>query len=38
MIAAIEGFAVAGGLEVALACDLVVAAKGAKLGIPEAKR
>jgi len=38
IIAAIEGFAVAGGLEVALACDLVVAAKGAKLGIPEAKR
>ncbi len=38
IIAAIEGFAVAGGLEVALACDLIVAAKGAKLGIPEAKR
>ncbi|MDX6727778.1 MAG: enoyl-CoA hydratase [Baekduia sp.] len=38
LIAAIEGFAVAGGLEVALACDLVVAAEGAKLGIPEAKR
>ena len=38
LIAAIEGFALAGGLEVALACDLIVAAKGAKLGIPEAKR
>src|ERR1700704_5253985 len=38
LIAAIEGFAVAGGLEVALACDLLVAAEGAKLGIPEAKR
>jgi enoyl-CoA hydratase len=38
LIAAIEGFAVAGGLEVALGCDLLVAAKGAKLGIPEAKR
>jgi enoyl-CoA hydratase len=38
IIAAIEGFAVAGGLEVALACDLIVAARGAKLGIPEAKR
>ena len=38
LIAAIEGFAVAGGLEVALACDLIVAAKGAKLGVPEVKR
>src|SRR5882672_11910676 len=38
LIAAIEGFAVAGGLEIALACDLIVAAKGAKLGVPEAKR
>jgi len=38
LIAAIEGFAVAGGMEVALACDLIVAAKGARLGIPEAKR
>jgi len=38
LIAAIEGFAVAGGLEVALACDLIVAANDAKLGIPEVKR
>ncbi|MCW3041581.1 MAG: crotonase/enoyl-CoA hydratase family protein [Solirubrobacterales bacterium] len=38
LIAAIEGFAVAGGLEIALSCDLIVAAAGAKLGIPEAKR
>jgi enoyl-CoA hydratase len=38
LIAAIEGFAVAGGMEIALACDLIVAAQGAKLGIPEAKR
>lgn len=38
LIAAIEGFAVAGGLEVALACDLIVAAEGAMLGIPEVKR
>jgi enoyl-CoA hydratase len=38
LIAAIEGFAVAGGMEVALACDLIVAARGAKMGIPEAKR
>ena len=38
LIAAIEGFAVAGGFEVALSCDLIVAARGARLGIPEAKR
>ena len=38
LIAAIEGFAVAGGLEIALACDLIVAARGARLGIPEVKR
>lgn len=38
LIAAIEGFAVAGGMEVALACDLLVAARGARLGIPEVKR
>ena len=38
IIAAVEGFAVAGGLEVALACDLLVAAAGAKLGVPEVKR
>lgn len=35
LIAAIEGFALAGGLELALTCDLLVAAKGVKLGIPE---
>ena len=38
LIAAIEGFAVAGGFEVALSCDLLVAARGARLGIPEVKR
>jgi enoyl-CoA hydratase len=38
LIAAVEGFAVAGGLEVALACDLIVAARGTRLGIPEVKR
>jgi enoyl-CoA hydratase len=38
LIAALEGFAVAGGLELALACDLIVAARGTKLGIPEVRR
>src|SRR5271165_4491218 len=38
LIAAIEGFAVAGGMEIALACDLIVAARGANLGIPAVKR
>lgn len=37
LIAAIEGFALAGGLEIALTCDILVAAAGAKLGIPEVK-
>lgn len=35
LIAAVEGFALAGGLEVALTCDLIVAATGVRLGIPE---
>jgi enoyl-CoA hydratase len=38
LIAAIEGYALAGGLEIALACDLIVAARGARFGIPEVKR
>lgn len=37
IIAAIEGFAIAGGCEMALSCDLLVAAKGAKIGIREVK-
>jgi enoyl-CoA hydratase len=35
LIAAVEGFALAGGLEIALTCDLIVAAEGVRLGIPE---
>jgi len=38
LIAAVEGWALAGGCEVALACDLIVAANDAKFGIPEVKR
>jgi enoyl-CoA hydratase len=38
LIAAIEGYALAGGFELSLACDLAVAADDAKFGIPEAKR
>lgn len=38
LIAAIEGYAVAGGMEIMLSCDLVVAADNAKFGIPEPKR
>ena len=38
LIAAVEGWALAGGCEVALACDLIVAAEDAKFGIPEVKR
>lgn len=38
LIAAVEGYALAGGFELVLACDLVVAAEGATFGIPEVKR
>jgi enoyl-CoA hydratase len=38
VIAAVEGYALAGGTEIVLATDLVVASKTAKFGIPEVKR
>ena len=38
LIAAVEGYALAGGFETMLACDLVVAAETARFGIPEVKR
>ncbi len=38
LIAAVEGPALAGGFEIALACDLVVAAEGASFGLPEVRR
>jgi enoyl-CoA hydratase len=38
LIAAVEGFALGGGLEIVLACDLVVASRGSRLGLPEVQR
>ena len=38
LIAAVEGYALAGGFEAVLACDLTVAARNAQFGLPEAKR
>ena len=35
LIAAVEGYALGGGLEIVLSCDLVVAAKNARFGLPE---
>lgn len=38
LIAAIEGYALAGGFELALACDLIVASRESRFGLPEVKR
>jgi enoyl-CoA hydratase len=38
LIAAVEGYALAGGCEIVLACDLVTAGRSARFGIPEVKR
>jgi enoyl-CoA hydratase len=38
LIAALNGHALAGGCEIALACDLIVAAETAQLGLPEVRR
>ena len=38
IIAAINGYALGGGLQLALRCDILIAAENAKLGLPEARR
>jgi enoyl-CoA hydratase len=38
LVAAVEGYAIAGGFEIALAADMIVAADNARFGLPEVKR
>ena len=38
IIARVNGFALGGGLEMALACDIILAAEHAELGLPEPRR
>ncbi|MGE5136322.1 MAG: crotonase/enoyl-CoA hydratase family protein [Gemmatimonadota bacterium] len=38
VIAAVEGYALAGGFEIALSCDLIVASEAASFGLPEVSR
>jgi enoyl-CoA hydratase len=38
LLAAVEGWALAGGFELVLACDLVIASRSARFGVPEVKR
>lgn len=38
LIAAVQGDAVAGGMEIAIACDLIIAGAGTRMGLPEASR